>query len=197
MIRKIVALYKRFREQIHYMIFGGLTTAVNMIAYYFLMFIPWFNASDNSVSAFGREYRIGYLVANAIAFVVAVIFSYWANRNFVFRHKVHGFGAVAAQFLVFLGTRVLSFFVEEILLFTAVEKLAISEYVAKWPVAIFVVLINYTFGKLVVFRKPKCAEDAPDDAETAEAAAPEEPANAVAAEAAENGDALEDAPDPT
>ena len=160
MIARIKAIYLKYQEQINYMIFGGLTTAVNMITYYFLMLIPWFSEYDSSKSVFKGilDKGVGYLVANAIAFVVAVIFSYWANRNFVFRHKVHGFGAVLAQFFLFFWTRVLSFIVEEILLFTAVEKLAISEYVAKWPVAVLVVVINYAFGKLVVFRKPAVAD---------------------------------------
>ena len=160
MIAKLKAIYEKYREQIHYMIFGGLTTAVNMIAYYFLMFIPWFSDNDSSESVFKGilDKGVGYLVANAIAFVVAVIFSYWANRNFVFKHKVSGFGAILGQFFVFFGTRVLSFVIEEILLFTAVEKIGIGEYVAKWPVAVIVVVINYAFGKLVVFRKPAAVE---------------------------------------
>ena len=164
MIARIKAIYLKFKEQIHYMIFGGLTTAVNMISYYFLMLIPWFSDNDSSKSIFKGilDKGVGYLVANAIAFVVAVVFSYWANRNFVFRNKVSGLEAIMRQFLMFFGTRVLSFIIEEILLFYAVEELGIGEYVAKWPVAVLVVVINYAFGKLVVFRKPKCLEDEDD-----------------------------------
>lgn len=154
MIDFVKKIYGKYKEQIHYMIFGGLTTVVNMIAYYFLMLIPWFSENGSVIRAFSKEYTIGYLVANAVAFVVAVIFSYWANRNFVFKHKVHGLSAVLGQFFVFFGTRFLSFLVEEVLLFAAVEKIGISEYAAKWPVAVFVVVINYAFGKLLVFRKP-------------------------------------------
>lgn len=152
MIRVVRALYGRFREQIHYMIFGALTTAVNMAVYYILMLIPWFRSGGYTVMLFSEEKSVGYLIANAAAFVVSVVFSYFANRNFVFGNKVSGCFAVIRQFFVFFATRFASFVVEEVLLFIAVGRLGISEYVAKWPIAVSAVLINYTLGRFVVFR---------------------------------------------
>lgn len=152
MITKIKNLYFRYKELINYVIFGGATTVVNMVLYYLLMLIPFFS-SDISLELFGNVYKIGYLIANAIAFVGAVIFSYVMNRHFVFGNRVSGAKAVARQFFSFFTTRLLSFIIEEILLFALVEKLLVSEYIAKWPVAVLVVIINYAFGKLLVFRK--------------------------------------------
>ena len=148
----ISRLYNRHKEKFNYAIFGLMTTIVNLTTYHFLMFIPWFSSRDTTVYAFGEEYAVGYLIANAVAFIVSVIFSYWANRNFVFRQKLRGAGAILGQFFVFLGTRLISFAVEEILLFVAVEHIGISEYASKWIVSVLVVVINYAFGKLVVFR---------------------------------------------
>ena len=147
MITKIKNLYFRYKELINYVIFGGATTVVNMVLYYILMLIPFFS-TDISLEFFGSAYKIGYLIANAIAFVGAVIFSYVMNRHFV-----SGAKAVARQFFSFFTTRLLSFIIEEVLLFVLVEKLLVSEYIAKWPVAVLVVIINYAFGKLLVFRK--------------------------------------------
>lgn len=83
----------------------------------------------------------------------AVIFSYIMNRHFVFGNKVTTPRAVLRQFFDFFTTRLVSFAVEEILLFALVEYFKVSEYIAKWPVAVFVVVINYAFGKLFVFRR--------------------------------------------
>ena len=152
---KLKSLFARYREQISYIIFGVATTVVNWIAYYLLMLVPFFASEETSVAIFGKTYAVGYLIANALAFVVAVVFSYWANRNFVFENKVHGFGAILRQFLLFVGTRLLSFGIEEVLMFVAVEFVGMSEKIAKIPVAVIVVILNYVFGKLLVFRKKK------------------------------------------
>lgn len=158
MFEKLKNLYFKYREIINYVIFGGATTVVNMVIYYLLMLIPLFS-SHIVLTVFGEEYEIGYLIANTIAFVGAVIFSYFANRYFVFENKVSGAGAVFRQFLTFFVTRLFSFGIEEVLLLVLVEVLAVSEYVAKWPVAVLVVVINYAFGKLLVFRKSDAKEE--------------------------------------
>ena len=152
MIQKIKSLYTKYRELINYAFFGGATTVVNMIAYYLLMLIPFFSAGM-TLTVFGREQDVGYLIANAIAFVVAVTFSYFVNRQFVFANKVTGAKAIVAQFFTFFVTRLVSFGIEEVLLYTLVEHIGVSEYIAKWPVAVLVVIINYAFGKLIVFKK--------------------------------------------
>ena len=150
---KLKSLYLRYKEQINYIIVGGLTTVVNWLAYYLLMLAPVFASGENTVRVFGGEYRVGYLLANALAFVAAVVFSYFANRNFVFENKVHGLGAVCRQFGVFVATRLLSFAIEEALMFAAVELAGLGELAAKIPVAVVVVILNYIFGKLIVFRR--------------------------------------------
>lgn len=151
-MQKIKELYKKYRELVNYAIFGGATTVVNMIAYYLLMFVPFF-ASGMKMTVFGVEQDVGYLIANAIAFVVAVIFSYFMNREFVFANKVSGAKAIIAQFCTFFVTRLVSFGIEEVLLYVLVQGVGISEFIAKWPVAVLVVVINYAFGKLIVFKK--------------------------------------------
>ena len=153
---KLKSLYGRFKEQVNYIIFGVLTTVVNWIAYYLLMLIPYFK--DGSVTVFGYGFG-NYLIANAIAFVAAVIFSYWANRSFVFENKVHGAGAVIKQFFVFFATRLLSFAIEELLMFLAVDVVKLGELIAKIPVAVVVVILNYVFGKLIVFRRSDGKKD--------------------------------------
>jgi len=151
-MQKIKELFTKYREIISYTFFGGLTTLVNMLVYYLLMLVPFFK-SDLQITVFGETKSVGYLIANAIAFVVAVIFAYVVNRNFVFGNKVSGVGNVAKQFVTFFATRLLSFGIEEILLLISVDVIGISEYIAKWPVAVVVVVLNYIFGKLIVFKK--------------------------------------------
>ena len=56
------------KEIILYVIFGVLTTIVNLIAYYL----------------FSNIININYLISNAIAWIISVVFAYITNKFFVF-----------------------------------------------------------------------------------------------------------------
>lgn len=162
--------YGKYKQQINYMIFGLLTTVVNMIAYYALMLFSWFERATlyfelkvQDQATYSREIMFGYLAANLFAYIIAMIFSYVVNRNFVFKNKVSGTSAILRQFFLFLGTRIAALIAETALLFVAVDQLGISKFIAKWPVAIAMVLINYPLGKLVVFRDPDRKKSAKAD----------------------------------
>lgn len=66
-------LIKKFvnKETIVYLIFGILTTVVN----YFIFWI------------FNSRFKVPVLIANVIAFIVAVIFAFITNKIFVFESK--------------------------------------------------------------------------------------------------------------
>lgn len=148
MIEKLKSVYARHREQINYLIFGVLTTLVNYVAYYPLV---WF-VDDGTVVFGGVRW---YLVANVIAWIAAVIFSYIVNRRYVFGSQKKGAGAIAAEFFSFVGSRLLSLVVEEALMWIFVDVAGINEQITKIAVSVITVLLNYITGKLVVFRKQK------------------------------------------
>ena len=56
------------KKIILYVIFGVLTTIVNLIAYYL----------------FSNIININYLISNAIAWIISVVFAYITNKFFVF-----------------------------------------------------------------------------------------------------------------
>mgnify|MGYP002513124239 FL=1 len=65
----IKTLFIKYKELITYVIFGVLTTVVNFFAFWLFTKI------------FGEAF---YLVNNAIAWVVGVVFAYITNKLFVF-----------------------------------------------------------------------------------------------------------------
>ena len=71
-------LFLKYKEVIAYLFFGGLTTVVNIVAYFVCTSI----------------FALNYLVANAIAWVASVAFAYVTNRTWVFESKVKGFSAI-------------------------------------------------------------------------------------------------------
>ncbi|MBE6554216.1 MAG: GtrA family protein [Ruminococcaceae bacterium] len=146
MIEKIKRLLVRFREQILYLIFGVMTTAVDW-GVSFLLYFFWGAAIEKTV----------YLVhaANTLAWAAAVVFAYVTNRIWVFQSKRRGCSAVAGEFLAFAGARVSTLLLQELIVFVLFDLLLWNVYLVKVIAAVFVVVANYFISKLLVFRKQK------------------------------------------
>lgn len=155
------------REVIMYLIFGVLTTVVNLLAFWAFnrLFAAigwegvlgklfenrgWQKAAD-LFSAKGAQ----YLDSNLLAWVVGVLFAFVTNKLFVFESKSFAPSVAAKELAGFVGARVFSFFVETLGLFLMVTVLNWNDYVAKIIVGIIVVIINYVFSKLLIFKKKK------------------------------------------
>ena len=141
------------RETILYIIFGVTTTVVNYIVFHLLYNVLW--SQRNS------------LVANAAAFVAAVIFAFVVNKLFVFESKSWSAATLKREIPSFLAGRIGSFGIEEAGLFLAEKVFKLGGVVAvtigttaldwitviKVGLAFVVVALNYVFCKLFVFKK--------------------------------------------
>lgn len=141
------------RETILYLIFGVATTVVNYVVFYMMYEL-----------LFGRE---NSLVANAIAFVAAVIFAFIVNKMFVFESKSWSWTVLRKEIPAFLSGRIASFLIEEAGLFLCEKVLKLGGIVAfafagisvdwitvaKLALSVIVVILNYIFCKLFVFKK--------------------------------------------
>lgn len=147
---KIKALIAKNREIIMYLIFGVATTLVNWITY----IICVHGRGDELTST-------QMAVCNAIAWVVAVTFAFITNKLYVFRSKDTSFKFVVVEALKFFGSRIASGVVEIGLpnLLVAIgldgSVFGISGAYAKAITSVVVIILNYIFSKLIVFRKKK------------------------------------------
>ncbi len=136
MTEKIKALFLKYREIIMYLIFGVLTTVVSFVSYYALLYLGFH-----------------YLAAQIISWVLAVAFAFIVNKLFVFEDKTESarglFYQIAGFVLVRLGSGVL----ETGLLWLSVDVADINERIAKIPVAVLTVILNYIASKLFIFKK--------------------------------------------
>ena len=130
-------LLLKYKEIIAYLFFGGLTTVVNIVVYFIC------------TSVLGLK----YLVANAISWVVSVAFAYVTNRTWVFESKVKGFSAILREMTTFVGCRVLSGVMDMAIMFVSVDVIGIPDSAAKFITQVVVVVLNYIFSKLIIFRK--------------------------------------------
>lgn len=134
----IKILLVKYKELITYAIFGVLTTVVNYIVYFLLLDVM----------------SVNYLVVNVLAWIVAVLFAYVTNRIWVFESRAKG-AKMLVEFVSFVGSRLASLGAETLLLFLLVDLAGMGEKLAKIPVGIIVIILNYVLSKLLVFRKTK------------------------------------------
>lgn len=154
------------REIVSYIFFGVLTTAVNLLTFYLFkklfISIGWEGILNSLLVSMGWEKAVDflsdgsdYLDANTIAWVVGVLFAFFTNKLFVFESKNWKPSVAAKEFAGFVGARVLSFVVESVMMFLMVSVLSWNEIVAKIIVGIVVIIINYVFSKLFIFKNKK------------------------------------------
>ncbi len=132
-------LFEKYYDIIVYLIFGVLTTAVNL-----LVFLPCRN-----------WLKLSATVSNVIAWVVAVSFAYRTNKPFVFKSHDWSAKTVLPELTKFVGCRVGSGLLETAILFVFVDCLQGNGNVWKVITSVLVVLLNYVASKLVIFNKKK------------------------------------------
>ena len=125
----------KYQEYISYLVFGALTTLVNLVIFYLL--VRWMN----------------YLAANVIAWIGAVVFAYIVNKLFVFESERTDPRGLLFEISAFFAARRLSLGLEEGILFLFVEQLGCRAGIVKLFAQILVVVFNYVASKLVIFRK--------------------------------------------
>jgi len=150
-MNKIRELIIKYKELIIYVIFGGLTTVVNLVVFTLFGML------------LGDE---RYLITNAIAWFAAVVFAYITNKIWVFESKSWSGKVLLKEIPSFFAARVFSFVLEEAGLFLFVDILSFNEIsikilsfeiggelIAKVILAVVVVVVNYVLSKLVIFKK--------------------------------------------
>lgn len=139
-VEKLSALLPREWDELYnYLLFGVMTTVVNLITFYLLT----------------RVGSMEVLIANVFAWIVGVLFAYVVNKFLVFEAKERNAKAILVEFGLFVAARLLSFGAEELILFVGVYLLSGNDIVAKVIAAVVVIVLNYIASKFVIFRKKK------------------------------------------
>lgn len=130
------ALFEKYRELILYVFFGGLTTLVDWASYWLMTDLL----------------RVDYMAAAFLSQVIAILFAYVTNRRFVFESRARGVRAVAVELVKFFGARGVSLLLNMLVMYVGVDLLHFNDKVIKVIASVLVVIANYIFSKLFVFR---------------------------------------------
>ncbi len=122
---------------IRYIFFGGLTTLVNLVCYYLLRQLA--NIEINT--------------ANVISIALAILFAFVVNSKYVFKSKSTTLKEHAVEFIKFVSARLSTMAIEigGMWLLTACTEM--NDMIAKVAIQFIVLVLNYIFSKLLVFKK--------------------------------------------
>ena len=129
--------YKKHKEALLYLFFGVLTTMINLVVFYL----------------FTKLISLDELIANIIAWIIAVLFAYITNRIWVFSSHCATKAEFFKEFISFYGGRVFTLLVEEGILLVFIKFLSLNALVVKTVAQIVIIILNYVISKLLVFRK--------------------------------------------
>ncbi len=138
-MNKIIEIYRKYKEFINYLIVGGLTTLVSMVLFYGS---TWTILDGNDA--------LELQIANVISWTGAVIFSYFANRIFVFESKEEN---ILKEFLAFVSSRMLTLLLDMGTMFILSTLLQINYNISKIVAMVLVTIGNYVISKIFVFKK--------------------------------------------
>lgn len=128
-------IYKRKKEVIDYLIVGVLTTIVSITSYYLFRLVI-----EN------------YMVCTVLSWIAAVAFAYITNRKFVFHSREKN---ILKEISKFVSSRVLTLLIEIVIMALFVDLLHIDDRISKFFVQFVIVILNYVFSKILVFKPVK------------------------------------------
>ena len=123
------------KEVLLYVIFGLLTTIINLGAFYIM----------NDIFAWNEN------LSNFIAIILAVLAAYITNKDLVFHSEAKNIKEKINEFLRFIAGRTFTMVVEFLggmLLF----KLPIPEIISKLFITVVVVILNFFISKFFAFK---------------------------------------------
>ena len=132
----MILFLRKYKEIVLYLVFGGLTTAINFIVY---LFASW---------AVG----LSAWTSHIIAWVVAVSFAYVVNKIFVFESKERSKKGLFRESALFVAARVFSLAVSTAVMYIFVDYMALNELLFLTVTQVFTIVFNYAASKWVVFK---------------------------------------------
>ena len=138
-MQSLIALCRKHKDMLLYLLFGVLTTLVNLAVFY--LFTHWLVLTPEST-----------LIPNIIANFLAILFAFVTNRRLVFHSEKTGARAVLKEAVAFFLGRAVTLAFDLGMVFWLVDLLHWPEMPVKLGVTVVVVIGNYLISKLLVFR---------------------------------------------
>lgn len=135
-INTVKELFEKYKEPVMYLVFGGLTTLVNVVAYY--LFYELLSVSNTC--------------STLLSWFLSVLFAFITNKLWVFESKEGGV-ALLREAASFFGCRAATGALDLLIMWLCVDILAFRAMICKIGSNVIVIILNYVFSKLIIFKK--------------------------------------------
>ena len=133
----LLKLIKKYKSFAAYGIFGVLTTIVNIVTYNHCYY----------------RVGLGNTSSNIIAWILAVTFAYLTNKVWVFGSRSWKWEVLRREVPAFVSCRVATGIMDLVIMFVCVDIIGWHAMLMKFISNVIVILLNYVFSKLVIFKK--------------------------------------------
>jgi len=135
-MKELINIYKKYKMPILYLIFGGLTTLVNIFVYFICYDIS----------------NLSNVLSNIIAWLIAVIFAFITNKIYVFESKSK---SIFYELTTFFACRLATGVIDLGIMYLTVDILKCNGLLMKIISNVIVIILNFVFSKLIVFKKDR------------------------------------------
>lgn len=133
----MLELIKKYKPMLMYLIFGVLTTCVNIITY--AVCYNYLNISN--------------VISNILAWIFAVLFAFITNKIWVFDSKSTEMKVLIFEIITFFTCRLATGVLDLAIMFVSVDILKLYPIIMKIISNVIVIILNYIASKLLIFKK--------------------------------------------
>lgn len=137
MLEFVLKMMKKYKSFIAYAVFGVFTTIVNIVTY---------NVCYNSMG-------ISNTLSNVAAWILAVTFAYLTNKAWVFGSTSWKWEVLKKEIPAFISCRLATGIMDIVIMYICVDIMNWPAMLMKIISNVLVILLNYVFSKLVIFKK--------------------------------------------
>lgn len=135
--------YTRHYELISYIIFGVVTTTINVVSFFvFNTIIGW-----------------SYLSANGLSIVISILFAFYVNKKYVFRNQTNSTMQLFKELGLFFLFRGASASFDMLSMWLLIGGLGLNNNISKLLTEGVVVVLNFLISKFIIFKKNEIEED--------------------------------------
>lgn len=138
-------IYEDHLEGMRYLVFGVISTIVNIVVAAFTYYILF--------ASLPEEIKVN--LSTIIAIIAAWICAYVTNKTCVFKSKTNSIKELMKEITSFIGCRLITAVLEIILMNVFVTKLGFNYLLMKIVSNVIVIILNFVFSKLIIFKDNK------------------------------------------
>lgn len=135
MFKKLLKIYKKNKELVNYLIVGVIGTIISIVSFAILM-----NVGVETVAS------------NVISWIITVVAMYVLNRYCVFTEHAKGAAKIFREIVSFVSARIFTLLLETLIVWLGIDVMHLNAIIIKTFAQILVIVLNYVFSKLFIFR---------------------------------------------